>query len=175
MEQRKIPEVRERPKAAMADILGGRKEPKRINPKWKEHYHHLTELRDYLISQRGNLTRDAQEENVGYSEHMADAGTDSYDRDWALSMLSSEQNALYEIDQAINRIETGSYGICEVTGKPIEAERLKAIPWTRFSAAAAQELEKQGAMQRAQLAKLGSVTASDHDLIKGDEEEEGEE
>ncbi len=175
MEQRKIPEVRERPKAATADILGARKEPKRISPKWKEHYQHLTDLRDYLMTQRGNLTRDAQEEKVGYSEHMADAGTDSYDRDWALSMLSSEQNALYEIDQAINRIETGTYGVCEITGRPIEAERLKAIPWTRFSAAAAQELEKQGVTRRAQLAKLGSVTSSEHELIKGEEEDEGEE
>jgi DnaK suppressor protein len=173
MEKRKIPEVRERPKAALADILGVLREPKRINPKWKEHYQHLTELRGYLITQRVNLTRDAQEENVGYSEHMADAGTDSYDRDWALSMLSSEQNALYEIDQAINRIENGTYGICEITGQPIEAERLKAIPWTRFSAAAAQELEKQGATHRAQLAKLGSVTAADHDLGKSDEDDEG--
>ncbi len=172
MEKRNIHEVRERPRAATSDILGARREPQPINPKWQENYDHLTELRRALLAQRGNLAKDAQEEKVGFSEHMADAGTDSYDRDWALSMLSSEQNALYEVDQAINRIENGNYGICEVTGKRIEAERLKAIPWTRFSATAAKELEKQGEMRRAQLARLGSVTSSETDLIKEEEEEE---
>ncbi len=134
----------------------------------------MTELRSYLLTQRGNLAKDAQEEKVGYSEHMADAGTDSYDRDWALSMLSSEQNALYEIDQAISRIENDSYGVCEITGKRIELERLRAIPWTRFSASAAKELEKSGEMRRAGLAQLGSVVASDHELLKTEDEDEDE-
>jgi RNA polymerase-binding transcription factor DksA len=172
MEKRKIHEVRERPRAATADILGARREPRPINPRWRENFGHLTELHRALLAQRGNLAKDAQEENVGFSEHMADAGTDSYDRDWALSMLSSEQSALYEVDQAIDRIENGTYGVCEVTGKRIETERLKAIPWTRFSASAAKELEKQGEMHRAQLARLGSVTSAETDLVKEDEEEE---
>ena len=177
MENRKILEVNERPsrsraRAATADVLGVPPEPKKINPKWAEHYKHLTELHAYLLAQRGNLAKDAQEENVSYSEHMADAGTDSYDRDWALSMLSSEQNALWEIDQAINRIENDTYGICELTGKRIEAQRLKAIPWARFSATAAKELEKQGEVRRAQLARLGSVTESEREIVKEEEEEE---
>ena len=88
---------------------------------------------------------------------MADAGTDSYDRDFALSMLSAESDALYEIDQAITRIQSGTYGICEVTGNKIEPERLQAIPWTRFSAQAARDLERSGQLRKAQLAELGTI------------------
>ncbi len=90
---------------------------------------------------------------------MADAGTDTYDRDWALGMLSSEQDAVYEIDQAIDRIRNGTYGICEMTGKPIEPGRLEAIPWTRFSLEAERELEQNGAAHRTRLGERGSVTA----------------
>ena len=49
--------------------------------------------------------------------HQADAGSDAYDRDFALSLLSQEQDALYEIDQALKRIELGTYGVCEMSGK----------------------------------------------------------
>ena len=83
---------------------------------------------------------------------MADAGTDSFDRDLSLSRASSGQDAVYEIDQAINRIHNGTYGICELTGKPIEAARLEAIPWARFSVEAEKKLEKEGAVRRARLA-----------------------
>src|SRR5687767_6450806 len=143
--------------ATTTDVLGGFPAKRSVNGKWRSHYKRLVELRNHLLKQRGELVRDAQEESLAFSEHMADAATDSYDRDFALSMLSSEQNALYEIDQAIHRIETGTYGVCEVTGEKIEAERLAAIPWTRFSAQAARDLERQGAVQRAKLAQPGSV------------------
>ena len=143
--------------ATTADVLGGFPTKRPVNGKWRDHYKRLVQLRNHLLEQRGELVRDAQEETPAFGEHMADAATDSYDRDFALSMLSSEQNALYEIDQAIHRIETGTFGSCEITGKKIEAERLAAIPWTRFSAQAARELEQQGAVQRAKLAQPGSV------------------
>jgi RNA polymerase-binding transcription factor DksA len=66
-------------------------------------------------------------------------------------MISSEQNALYEIEQALNRMKTGTYGTCELTGKPIPLERLNAIPWTRFTAEAERKLEKRGELARAKL------------------------
>ena len=66
--------------------------------------------------------KDAAEEQPAFSLHMADAGTDSFDRDFALSRLSSEQDAVYEIDEALKRIERGTYGVCEVSGKPIESQ-----------------------------------------------------
>jgi DnaK suppressor protein len=89
---------------------------------------------------------------------MADAGTDSFDRDLALSQISSEQDAVYEIDEAINRIRNRSYGICELTGKPIEPQRLEAIPWTRFSMEAERMLEKDGAIRRVRLGPRKAVS-----------------
>src|ERR1700756_3963230 len=99
---------RTRPKAATADVVARPRKPVRINPKWEPQYRHLTELRNHFLRQRGMLAHDANEEQPSFSEHMADAGTDSYDRDLALSMLSSDQNALYEIEEAIQRIEAGA-------------------------------------------------------------------
>jgi RNA polymerase-binding transcription factor DksA len=88
---------------------------------------------------------------------MADAGTDHYDRDFALGMLSSEQDAVYEIEEALNRIRDGTYGVCELTGKRIPEARLEAIPWTRFTAEAEKELEKGGALKRARLGPRETV------------------
>ncbi|MDB6019569.1 MAG: yocK [Pedosphaera sp.] len=149
-----------RPKATTRDVVSAPRRRVKINPKWESNYRHLQELRNHFLRQQGTLAQEAHEEQPSFSEHMADAGTDSYDRDFALSMLSSDQNALYEIDQAIRRIESGAYGICEMTGKPIQRGRLNAIPWTRFSLEAEMQLEQRGAVNRARLGPLGSVTSS---------------
>src|SRR5215831_21296795 len=122
-----------KPKAATADILGIAPRKPRVPLKWREHYQHLVELRDNFAQRQADLTKDALDESPTFSSHMADAGTDAYDRDFALGLLSSEQDAVYEIEEALNRIRTGRYGICEATGMPIEPARLTAIPWTRFS------------------------------------------
>jgi DnaK suppressor protein len=143
-------------KASTDDILGPAIKRAPADRKWTEHEKHLTQLQSQLLQDRKTLTEDARETTSTYSEHMADAATDSYDRDWALSMLSSEQNALYEIQQALKRIAAGTYGICEMSGRPIESERLKTIPWARFSAEAQHELETKGAVRRTQLGALGT-------------------
>jgi len=113
-----------------------------------------------MLNRKNGLINDAKGEQDAYSLHMADVATDSFDRDIALSFLSSEQDALYEIDAALERIRNRTYGICELTGKPIEAKRLEAIPWTRFSAAAEKELEKDGALRRPHLGPRGPVPRS---------------
>ncbi len=146
----------EHAKATTLQILGGAKQTPRIDPKWKEHYDSLIDLRAQLGKRKGGLSEIAREEQQAFSLHMADAGTDEFDRDFALSMISSDQNALYEIEAALNRIRTSTYGICELTGQPIEAERLAAIPWTRFSAEAQRELEANGSVARTRLAARGS-------------------
>ena len=76
---------------------------------------------------------------------MADAGTDSFDRDLTLGLASFEQEALYEVDAALQRIDDGTYGVCELTGRAIPWKRLEAIPWTRFSIEAEVKLETRGA------------------------------
>ena len=151
---------RHKPVAATKDVLGTIAPEPPIKPKWRPHYKRLTALREALLHRQGDLTKDALEEHPTFSTHMADAGTDHYDRDFALGMLSSEQGALYQIEQALDRIRNAAYGIRELTGKPIEPQRLEAIPWTRFSAAAEKQLEKEGAFNRTRLGPRETVARS---------------
>jgi RNA polymerase-binding protein DksA len=110
--------------------------------------HRLMKQRARLLSMREDLAKEIQrlrgeacEEAPNYSMHMADAATDSFDRDLVLGLVSFEQEGLYEIDAALKRIEDGTYGVCELTGKGIPWERLEAIPWTRFSIEAENQIE----------------------------------
>ena len=126
-----------RRRADTSDVLGSRAAAQpadRLPTKWKEYYRRLSKIRDSFLDRQNDLVKDACEEQPAFSLHMADAGTDSFDRDFALSRVSSEQDAVYEIDEAMMRIRRGTYGVCELTGQPIERERLEAIPWTRFCA-----------------------------------------
>jgi RNA polymerase-binding transcription factor DksA len=157
MTKRKQTRAHRKPKAATRDVVGRRPPSNHIPSKWREHYQRLVQLRGQLANRQADLTKDALEEQPSFSTHMADAATDAYDRDFALGMLSSEQEAAYELDQAINRILTGAYGICELTGKPIESARLAAIPWTRFSTAAEKQLEREGALKRTRLGPRESL------------------
>jgi len=163
--------VSKRARASSKDVLADRATRERIPTKWREHYNALVALRERLLARQGLLVRDASEERPAYSLHMADAGTDNFDRDFALSIASSEQDALYEIDQALNRIRDGSYGICELTGKRIEPERLKAVPWTRFSTDSEKELERNGTVKRPKLGQLKDMPKSS----EPDADEESEE
>ena len=144
-------------KAATSEVLGASDDGNQVPRKWRESFERLTELRETLLDRRTNSVRDALSEQPTFSTHMADAGTDTYDRDLALGMLSSEQDALYQIDEALDRIRAGTYGICELTGKPIEAARLEAVPWTRFSAAAEKQMEREGELKRTRLGARESV------------------
>lgn len=129
----------------------------RIRPEWQKYYDRLVELRERLLSQMNVLAKESAAEMEGYSLHMADSGTDNFDRDFALSLLSADQDAIYEIDEAIKRIQKGTYGICELTHKPIPKARLDAIPWTRFTVEAQAQLEREGAIRQRRLGNLGVV------------------
>jgi RNA polymerase-binding protein DksA len=74
--------------------------------------------------------------------HMADIGTDNYEQEFALGLMDSERKLLREIDDALQRIEDKTYGICEGTGEPIPRARLEAQPWARYSVEYARMLEK---------------------------------
>ena len=168
--------------ATAAAILGNTVAPSRrgpgngaikIKPEWAKYYNTLLELRERLLNQMSGLAKESAEEMPGYSLHMADSGTDNFDRDFALSLLSSDQDAIYEIEEALKRIERNTYGICELTGKPIPKARLDAIPWTRFTVEAQAQLEKEGALRQRRLGALGSVDSVG--AIEVEEEEEAEE
>lgn len=157
MQTRRSSSGRTKRKAATSEVLGANAAANQVAPKWRESFRRLTELRETLLSRRANSVRDALSEQPTFSSHMADAATDTYDRDLALGMLSSEQDALYQIDEALDRIRAGTYGICELTGKPIEAARLEAVPWTRFSAAGEKQIEREGELKRTRLGARESV------------------
>lgn len=146
--------------------------PKDVKPEWAKFYRILLDLRERLLNQMDGLAKESSEEINSYSLHMADSGTDNFDRDFALSLLSSDQDAIYEIDEALKRIQKGTYGVCELTGRTIPKARLEAIPWTRFTVEAQAQLEKEGALRQRRLGTLGSVDSAG--VSEMDEEEEGE-
>ena len=81
-----------------------------------------------------NLKRspvDANGDISTHSTHMADHGTDNYDRELALNLASGRQESIYDIEEAIRRIDEGTYGVCESCGGPIEHPRLKALPFAK--------------------------------------------
>jgi RNA polymerase-binding transcription factor DksA len=149
---------------------------KRVKPEWQKFCLHLLQLREQLVKQMNGLAEESAQEMAGYSLHMADSGTDNFDRDFALSLLSSDQDAIYEIDEALKRIDRKTYGVCELTGKQIPKARLEAIPWTRFTVEAQAQLEREGALKSRRLGSLGTIdavgTASD---VESDEEDHSEE
>ncbi len=160
--------------ASLADILGFNPKKARsaeaiaeqdVPEKFKRFYKLLIDLRTHLtagieLHSEETLKRSSKDDAgdlSSYGQHMADAGTDTFDRDFALSLVSSEQEALTEIDSAIKRIHDGSYGVCEITQKPIAKERLLAVPFTRYSAEAQKELERNRHRARTQAGIFGEL------------------
>jgi len=144
----------------------------KIKPEWSKYYDILLDLRERLRSQMAGLAKESAEQLAGYSLHMADSGTDNFDRDFALSLLSSDQDAVYEIEEALKRIERQTYGVCELTGKSIPKARLDAIPWTRFTVEAQMQLEKEGALRSRRLGSLGTVDSVGGVELEDDDREE---
>lgn len=105
----------------------------------KKQRQRLLDLRDELLDAMNGMTRDTirnapeGSEASGSGQHQGDAGSDAYDRDFALSVLAKEQDALYEIEQALRRIDSGTYGMCEISFEKIPQMRLEAIPFARLT------------------------------------------
>lgn len=175
----KAPAARKSPAlATSAAILGrpvvdGKKNGEvKVKPEWQKFYNILLGLREQLLQQMNGLARESAQEMAGYSLHMADSGTDNFDRDFALSLLSSDQDAIYEIEEALRRIERKTYGICELTGKQIPKARLEAIPWTRFTVEAQAQLERDGALRQRRLGQLGTVDSVGVTEVEADDDRE---
>jgi RNA polymerase-binding transcription factor DksA len=73
---------------------------------------------------------------------MADMGTDNYEQEFTLGLVEKDRVVLREINQALAKIQDGTYGICEGTGKPIGKPRLEVQPWAKYSIEYARMLEK---------------------------------
>ena len=89
-------------------------------------------LRHSLEDTLKKSPRDASGDISGYAFHMADVATDAYDREFSLDLASNERKMLYEIDEALKKIEEGSFGFCEECKNPIGKRRLKALPYGRL-------------------------------------------
>ena len=108
----------------------------------------LLELRDHLVDSMAGVAQDnlrsrGEGESSAFGMHQGDAGSDAYDRDFALNLLSQEQDALYEIEEALKRIANGTYGVCEMSGKPIPEARLEAIPFARLTVDCQEKVEQE--------------------------------
>jgi RNA polymerase-binding protein DksA len=116
----------------------------------------LTEFRDILETERRRLLKDVQRndkairhadgESEGgagraHSNHLADQGSDEAEYETKLLLSATQKEYLREIDEALQRIEDGIYGVCEITGKAIGLARLRAIPTARLSIEAQEQLE----------------------------------
>ena len=118
----------------------------------------LEEFRAILETERQRLLRDVQRndkairhadgESEGgagraHSNHLADQGSDEAEYETKLLLSATQKENLREIEEALLRIEDGTYGICDVTGKEINIERLRAIPTARLSIEAQEQMENQ--------------------------------
>ncbi|MBM4025166.1 MAG: TraR/DksA family transcriptional regulator [Planctomycetes bacterium] len=116
-----------------------------------EHFKHLLlQKRREILSNVSNIERealrksrlDASGDLSSMPIHMADLGTDNFEQEFSLELMDSERRLLVEIEDALARVEGGTYGICEGTGKPISRARLEAQPWARYSVEYARMLEE---------------------------------
>lgn len=150
---------------------------RRLDPFIKKQKEKLLQLRDAMVDSMTGVAQDTLRARAEGSEasafgmHQADAGSDAYDRDFALSLLSQEQDALYEIDEALKRIDLGTYGKCEMSGKPISRARLEAIPFARFTVECQSQLEKQSKASRVRQSVTSLFGLTDDEAREGEEEE----
>ncbi len=163
------PAPEETPAAAKKPGNGAKAAPVKLSPFHEKQRERLLILKDTLLDSMNGVARDSLR-NGGDSEsafgmHQADAGSDAYDRDFALSLLSQEQDSLYEIDEALKRLEDGNYGNCEMSGKPIMKARLEALPFTRYTVECQAEIEKRGRYRKHNqpVASLFGLTDGDDD------------
>jgi RNA polymerase-binding transcription factor DksA len=102
----------------------------------------LKEFKKLSGAAKDDTGNDASEGHGSYSMHLADAASDSHDRSMSLDLASNEMELVSEIENALHKIESGNYGICEGSGKPISKARLDAVPYVRFTREYQEAFEK---------------------------------
>ena len=115
----------------------------------------LDKFRSLLIAKRAELLGDVvsmenealRSGSGGLSntpQHLAEQGSESYDQSLSLNLAAQDRRLIKEIDEALKRIEEGTYGLCELTNQPISEDRLEELPWARYTIEAARQLESRG-------------------------------
>jgi len=174
---RRLSKTLEPTESPAAVLLGLNHREKKLDPFVRKQKQKLLQLRDAVVDSmagvaQGTLRSRAEgSEASAFGMHQADAGSDAYDRDFALSLLSQEQDALYEIDEALKRVELGTYGKCEMSGKPIPHARLEAIPFARFTVECQSQLEKQSKAARMRPSVTSLFGLTEEEGAESEEEE----
>ena len=153
--------------ATAVDILGVHNKG-RIPARWAKHYQRLCAERDRLSARDFG----SPEASAAKLDDLTDAASDETAADLSFVAACATKDTIFEVVAAIQRIERGTYGTCELTGLPIEAERLRAIPWARYSLEGQRELENTGTVRKLGLPKLSSLGYID---VADDVEREAEE
>lgn len=142
-----LPHLAQRPLPAAAKAPA---KPRKLTAAFlKKQKQKLLDLRDTLVDQMNGVARDSlgrgddSADASAFGMHQADAGSDSYDRDFALNILSQEQDALHEIEEALVRIENGEYGVCQGSGEMIPPARLEAMPFARCTVEYQEKLDEE--------------------------------
>jgi RNA polymerase-binding transcription factor DksA len=136
----------------------------------RQHLH----ARPRLLEERAAKLHEAAEPIEPHGTHLADSATDEFDHDLALVLLAREEHALREVQEAIYRILSGTYGICEMTKKPIPARRLRAVPWCRYARTSEEVLEQAGAVSAPRVPSVHSIRGYAADIpYTGDIPREG--
>jgi DnaK suppressor protein len=132
MPNKKTPATKPAEKAVKKDNIYRAAKP---NPKFDGYKKLLLKTKDQICGDIRNLSdensgsgNDRGGDVSGHALHMADVATDMYDREFTLSLASNDRELLHQVDEALARINDGSYGVCSQCKKPIPATRLKAIP-----------------------------------------------
>lgn len=150
--------------------------PKQINGWLGKQRERLLNLKDELLDSMSGVGRDTLRTRAegsdasGFGMHTGDAGSDAYDRDFALNLLSQERDSLFEIDAALKKIQEGTYGICELSGKPIPHIRLEARPFARYTVECQAELEKNNHYSRSRIPVTSLFGLGDEDKDSDDDE-----
>ena len=174
-EERK-PATEKPPVKAHSEAPATQKRTGALSPFEQRQREKLLALKDTLLDSMNGVAKDSLRSRAEGSEasafgmHQADAGSDAYDRDFALSLLSQEQDSLYEIDEALKRIENGTYGTCEMSGKVIPHARLEALPFTRYTVECQAELEKRNRFHRVRQPVISLFGLSEEEGSEEDEE-----
>lgn len=150
--------------------------PVKLNGWLAKQHTRLLHLKDELLDAMNGVGRDTLRtrsegsDASAFGMHTGDAGSDAYDRDFALSLLSQERDSLFEIDAALKKIKDGTYGLCEISGKQIPHARLEALPFARYTVECQAELEKNNRLHRVRQ-PVTSLFGLNEDESEGEEEE----
>jgi DnaK suppressor protein len=123
--------------AAEAALAGQRAAPVPVPREWRAYHRSLLCMREALIGELDEHDREIRTALERGGADAVDVANDTRERDTLLSAIALEQFELAEVEAALERMGRGTYGFCEVTGRPISAARLKVLPWTRLCRAAA--------------------------------------